>query len=924
MIKLNAVMEFRINGNLKSFVMTNFTKIVCHISLLLKAHSVVGGRYLFYPILWFQIVLLSISGPAFGQWVSDNKLNNPIITTTSGGQVSVSDGAGGAIVFFTKENDIISYYHDIYAQRISSSGILLWQTGGVLVNKTDMQTPSFLAAADGMGGAIVAWQSVSPIIGGSYDVSAQKIDSEGIVKWNAQGVTVCGALRSQWPTSIVGDGNGGAVITWWDLRKDMGGGGGYGGNGPNDLDIDIYAQHLSTNGISLWQNTGKMICDAAHEQSAPMVQKIDEKFIFIWQDKRNNQKPDNEFPDSDVYMQMVDSQGNSLWATNGISITNTSGFVIPQRAVADNQGGAFIFWGQLASPGVYIYAQRVDLSGNKLWNPNGILLDNTAVDQFVVANEDGGVIFSTSNPQSSAFDISKIDINGNILWEQAITKTGQRSSLALLNSGNGETIVAWSSIYGTVDPSAPFYLLDYNIYAQKISQQGNLMWSDKATVSSAIGNQSYPQLFSDNNGSAIVLWHDGRDYIVNPPPSGHVGVYAAHLSSQGPSGLVIFPEDSHGTKNTELLLPVRANDFINILSSQFSVNWDPTVVEYVGVESLGLNGMTTGSFGTAQTGSGQLSFSWSEPNLNAATLTNNASLFSIRFKLIGNYGASTPVTISDQPLAMEIIDNNFNPVDAGTNSGTITIDASMDISGTVKYANEQAVQNVTVSLGGLSPQNEGTDAQGQYSFTATCGTNYSITPMKANDPDPLNGIDVQDIAALRRHILNVQPLASPYQIIAGDVNNSGSLSTLDIVYIQALILQINTNFPNGQQWTFVPDDYSFPNPSGPFPYPQSVNLQQVDGTVAQDFIGIKFGDVNLTRDNNQSGRVAASSITLDIRQEKPTTDRVIEIPIRAKNFIDVSGYQFTLQWDTDKMEYQEVTNKGTHPVSTSDKCNQAN
>jgi len=49
-----------------------------------------------------------------------------------------------------------------------------------------MQTASLLAAEDGQGGAIVAWQSVSPIINGSYDVSAQKIDAQGNVKWSPQ------------------------------------------------------------------------------------------------------------------------------------------------------------------------------------------------------------------------------------------------------------------------------------------------------------------------------------------------------------------------------------------------------------------------------------------------------------------------------------------------------------------------------------------------------------------------------------------------------------------------------------------------------------------------------------------------------------------------------------------------------------------
>src|SRR6266705_566139 len=116
------------------------------------------------------VILLLIIYPVLGQWINDPSQNNPISTdqATSGVVISVPDGAGGAIIFFTKTNNVYDYYYDIYAQRIDANGVLLWQNNGVLVNKTDMQTPSFLAAEDGQGGAIVVWQSVSPIINGSY------------------------------------------------------------------------------------------------------------------------------------------------------------------------------------------------------------------------------------------------------------------------------------------------------------------------------------------------------------------------------------------------------------------------------------------------------------------------------------------------------------------------------------------------------------------------------------------------------------------------------------------------------------------------------------------------------------------------------------------------------------------------------------
>jgi len=50
------------------------------------------------------------------------------------------------------------------------------------------------------------------------------------------------------------------------------------------------------------------------------------------------------------------------YGRNGIAITNTSGFVITQGMVSDDQGGVIVFWNKY-SPGNYIYAQRIKFIG---------------------------------------------------------------------------------------------------------------------------------------------------------------------------------------------------------------------------------------------------------------------------------------------------------------------------------------------------------------------------------------------------------------------------------------------------------------------------------------------------------------------------------------------------------------------------------
>jgi hypothetical protein len=79
---------------------------------------------------------------------------------------------------------------------------------------------------DGAGGAIVTWQDMRS--GSDYDIYAQRINSMGAVQWIANGVPVCTASNIQEYPQICSDGARGAIITWQDMRSGS--------------DYDIYTQ----------------------------------------------------------------------------------------------------------------------------------------------------------------------------------------------------------------------------------------------------------------------------------------------------------------------------------------------------------------------------------------------------------------------------------------------------------------------------------------------------------------------------------------------------------------------------------------------------------------------------------------------------------------------------------------------------------
>ena len=181
----------------------------------------------------------------------------------------------------------------------------------------------------------------------------------------------------------------------------------------------------------------------------------------------------------------------------------------------------------------------------------------------------------------------------------------------------------------------------------------------------------------------------------------------------------------------------------------------------------------------------------------------------------------------------------------------------VSISGIVKTENDVNVAGVNL-LASMNATNVGTvltTATGVYSINNLIkGNTYSI---RANRDDlPLNGVTTFDLALMSRHILGSEPLASPYKIIAADVNRDGEVSATDLLHTRLLILRMITTFPNGTpSWRFVDKRYRFNNPTNPLSedFPEVVNFTNIAQAAQADFIGLKVGDV--------SGNASAASVT---------------------------------------------------------------
>jgi hypothetical protein len=209
---------------------------------------------------------------------------------------------------------------------------------------------------------------------------------------------------------------------------------------------------------------------------------------------------------------------------------------------------------------------------------------------------------------------------------------------------------------------------------------------------------------------------------------------------------------------------------------------------------------------------------------------------------------------------------------------------SAAIAGLIATEENSVVSGVEVSLNGSTSKITAMD--GGYFFTGlTLGGDYSIVPKK--DMDYLNGVSTYDLVLIQKHILDLQPLNSPYKLIAADVNNSGTISTMDLIQLRRVILALDNGFANNTSWRFVPVSYTFPNAMNPWSvtFPEVLNINNLNGEVSGDFVAIKVGDVNNSAIMDVQPR-SNGVYSMHTQEYKMKKGNEYEIEIRSKEIVE--------------------------------------
>ena len=128
--------------------------------------------------------------------------------------------------------------------------------------------------------------------------------------------------------------------------------------------------------------------------------------------------------------------------------------------------------------------------------------------------------------------------------------------------------------------------------------------------------------------------------------------------------VTIAGKDMEVASGTEFCMDVEVSGFVDVISMQYSTNWDAKALQYIGVKNPTLQDLSTKkgeNFGRAPKEEDALRLLWftKDKNLKGVTLYDHSPIYQVCFKAIGKSGTTTEVKFSNKPIVAEVANSKM-------------------------------------------------------------------------------------------------------------------------------------------------------------------------------------------------------------------------------------------------------------------------
>jgi len=354
-------------------------------------------------------------------------------------------------------------------------------------------------------------------------------------------------------------------------------------------------------------------------------------------------------------------------------------------------------------------------------------------------------------------------------------------------------------------------------------------------------------------------------------------------------------EDESAGIGSSFCMNVNAENLANIVSLQFSINWDETILELTSIDALHPS-FTGANINTSGSASGISTFSFSSPSPGGVSMPDGDLFFRLCFTVVGPGGSSTQVDFTGTPTTIDVLANNngmFTPMNLVTQGGNVTVPTPLIFTmpneiyapgasfclpvGVTNFDDLESIQS-SINWDASVLQYDSVTAfnlsdLGVSSFGITnSGSGLIGFSWNDNDMDPFNGVTVTDGTTIFEMCFTVigsvndmtcilfddNPI--PIEVIQfGNSDNLGLQSEGGKINIQQTIFITNSTLtqPNCYDANGGAINISVAGGTGPYTY-----LWSNDSTT-QDLTGLDVGSYTVTiTDSSIPANVFSSSFSL--------------------------------------------------------------
>jgi hypothetical protein len=140
-------------------------------------------------------------------------------------------------------------------------------------------------------------------------------------------------------------------------------------------------------------------------------------------------------------------------------------------------------------------------------------------------------------------------------------------------------------------------------------------------------------------------------------------------------GIPVFSASTiSAAQDDNIKVEVSVSDFQDVVSIQFSLRYDSTVLKVLSVGDFGLPYMGSTNIAVAPLlAEGIIAFSWYDESLSGQNLSDNTVIFSVTLKVIGDPGTETNLLFSNEPVLIEVTNSSGEVLEPSFVNGVVMV-----------------------------------------------------------------------------------------------------------------------------------------------------------------------------------------------------------------------------------------------------------